>query len=80
MNNARKQIENELIMKALELYHMYKEYNPNGEYLSLSFLDGYVNMFNDYWDGDKDCVIDCYFDDTNGITHREYQDEYSDEV
>lgn len=80
MNNKRKQIENVLIMKALELYQMYKEYNPNGDYLSLSFLDGYVNMFNEHWENDKDYVIDCYFDDAeNRVIHREYQDEFIDE-
>ena len=80
MNEKRKQIENKLIMKALELYQMYKEYNPNGDYLSLSFLDGYVNMFNEHWENDKDCVIDCYFDDgEDRVIHREHQDEFIDE-
>lgn len=79
MNEKRIQIENKLIMKALDLYQVYKEYNPNGDYLSLSFLNGYVNMFNEHWENDKDNVIDCYFDDANGIIHREYQDEFIDE-
>lgn len=79
MDEKRKQIENDLIFKALELYQMYKEYNPNGDYLSLSFLNGYVNMFNEHWEKDKDNVIDCYFDDSTGIQHREYQNEFIDE-
>lgn len=71
MNEQRKQIETELINKALELYRMYKEYNPNGDYLSISFLNGYVNMFNEHWENDKDRIIDCFYDDSKGITHRE---------
>lgn len=71
MTEQRKQIENDLITKALELYSVYKSYNPNGEYLSISFLNGYVNMFNEHWENDKDHIIDCFYDDSNGITHRD---------
>lgn len=79
MNEQRKQIENELINKALELYQMYKEYNPNGDYLSVSFLNGYVNLFNEHWENDKDHIIDCFYDDVNGITHREYQNVFDED-
>ena len=36
-----------------DLFSTYKEYNPRGNYLHITFLDGAISMTNEYWGADR---------------------------
>lgn len=48
-----------LILEHVKLINeIYKAYNPNGHYLSISIYDGYINCNNEHWDRDANSPID----------------------
>ena len=49
---ARYECEEKLLKKMEELYKIYKEYNPDGDYLGFTISDHYVMCNNKYWGKD----------------------------
>lgn len=74
MEEARKICEQKILDKMKEIREIYKEYNPDGRYLTLSIIDDSISFWNSYRvahideDGvyheasgdDVDTPIDCY--------------------
>lgn len=61
LNNSR--VENELYLAALKLVKVYRQYNPKGNYLNLSFLQidemkGRIHINNAFYDRDHLHPID----------------------
>lgn len=60
----RLEIERKMCEKLQELYKLYKDYNPQGDYLHIVFLEGDLSFNNDY--SDSDVNIPVYAGTTNG--------------
>lgn len=61
---TRHEVEKEISKKFFEILKIYKEYEPEGEYLNLSFVDGNISCNNDYWRG-INRIDFCLFKDDN---------------
>lgn len=60
MTRKNKQCERVLIELLSEAYNCYKRYYPNGDYLSVAFINDGLTIFNEYWERDEDFPIDTY--------------------
>jgi len=60
MEEARKICEQKILDKMKEIHEIYKEYNPEGRYLTLSIVDDSIMFWNSYH---------VAYTDTNGIHH-----------
>lgn len=58
----REQAERMLIQMARKLFEAYKEYNPNGEYLSLYITNLSISINNVFWSKDSDHPINAFDD------------------
>lgn len=47
---TRKQCENEILKRLKEIQEIYKQYHPNGDYLSISIGNDCISMNNAYWE------------------------------
>lgn len=56
----RKECEKQIIDLMIQIRNVYKEYNPDGEYLSLAILDNTLMAYNMYTD-DADHPLDIYY-------------------
>lgn len=61
---TRHEVEKEISNKFFDILKLYKEYEPEGEYLNLSFVDGNISCNNDYW-GEINRIDFCLFKDDN---------------
>lgn len=72
---TRQECEQELINKAREMVDILHQYAPQGNRLSLVYLnedgDGYISIHNCYWDEDKEFPIDC--SQSKNIRRRRYE-------
>lgn len=57
---TRLQAENAIIDKLVEIVEIYHDYNPEGSYLSMSFVNGTVDVNNSYQMDDKKKPMDAY--------------------
>lgn len=57
---TREECEHKIKAIMLELVNVYREYNPEGEYLSCAFTNNTILFNNAYYDEDKDHKIDGY--------------------
>jgi len=48
----RIEAENAVADKLIELIKVYHEYNPDGRYLTMAFIDGSIQCWNDYSEKD----------------------------
>lgn len=55
---TRKECEDKMLCLLKEIVNTYRQYNPNGDYLSLGFVKGTVSINNDYTEDDKEHPID----------------------
>lgn len=55
-----KKIEKDILEKIKEIKKIYLDEYPNGEYLTIAIIDGNITFNNEYWDKDKDFVIDVW--------------------
>ena len=58
---TRQECENLIIEKLKEIDKIHKEYNPNGDYLSMCILNNDYNVNNEYWDDDTNYPIQRYY-------------------
>lgn len=49
----REACENMLIHKLTEILELYKQYNPNGEYLGMYIDENTISVNNRYWSSDQ---------------------------
>ena len=56
----RKDVELALLQKLEEIVEMYHQYNPGGDYLQLSYVDGNFHVNNAYYDADSAKPIDTF--------------------
>lgn len=49
----REACENILIHKLTEILELYKQYNPNGEYLGMYIDENTISVNNRYWSDDQ---------------------------
>jgi hypothetical protein len=50
----REECEKLITEKLLEIRKIYKEYNPNGDYLTAHITNNHVDFNNEYWEGGND--------------------------
>lgn len=50
----REQTEKTILRLMEVIRDVYKEYNPEGEYLTLTFMEDTIYFNNEYWSGDTD--------------------------
>lgn len=64
MNRAECEAKLEALMR--EAWEVYKQYNPEGEYLTMSINDGVLSINNAYWaeDAEKKVSIFDYVEET----------------
>ena len=60
-------VEMKMVDKVKELIEIYKEYNPNGDYLSIGIFikSGHININNTYWDEDVDAPVNVCINEEN---------------
>lgn len=61
---TREKAEQKIKEKLLEIIAIYKEYDPEGNYLSLSYGEDCISFNNRYWESDK--KLDVWEDMKNG--------------
>lgn len=61
---TRHEVEKEISKKFFEILKIYKEYEPESEYLNLSFVNGNISCNNDHWNG-VNRIDFCLFKDDN---------------
>lgn len=54
---TRQETEAKIMEHLLEIQKIYHAYNPSGAYLTMSILHNHLNVNNEYWDADRDCII-----------------------
>lgn len=50
---TRETAEKKIKEKLLEIIAIYKEYDPEGEFIDLAYCEGRLSFFNRYWESDK---------------------------
>lgn len=50
---TREEAEKKIKEKLLEIIAIYKEYDPEGDFIDLSYSEGCISFFNRYWESDK---------------------------
>lgn len=50
---TREQAEKKIRDKFVEILKIYKEYEPEGDYLHISYCEDCISFFNNYWVGKK---------------------------
>lgn len=59
---TRRECEQAIVKKLREIWDIYQEYNPGGEYLSTHVSSDYAYVNNTYWGEDKEKPLDyCEF-------------------
>lgn len=58
MAKNRAEMEKLIVAKVQEIYRLYREYNPNGDMLSMSASGDFICVNNQYWKEDKERPID----------------------
>ena len=60
-------VEMKMVDKVKELIEIYKEYNPNGDYLSIGIFikHGHISIHNTYWDEDADAPVNVNINEEN---------------
>lgn len=53
----RTECEAKIMEKFEEINEIYKQYNPNGNYLTGVIVDNCISFWNTYYDADKDTPI-----------------------
>ena len=51
---SRGECEQAIREKLIEIRDIYKQYNPDGDYLELCLMNGNISFFNEHWDKDSD--------------------------
>lgn len=54
---TRQETEAKIMEHLMEIKKIYHEYNPSGAYLTMSILHNHVNVNNEYWDVDRNFII-----------------------
>ena len=57
---TRKQCENAILRRLEEIRRLYKRYNPDGDYLSISINNDIICVNNEHWAADKEHPLDFY--------------------
>lgn len=50
---TREKAEQKIKEKLLEIIAIYKEYDPKGDFIDLTYNEGCISFFNRYWESDK---------------------------
>lgn len=58
---TRTECEASILRKMIEIEKIYKEYNPSGNYLTMSVFDGHYSVNNDYNANDIECPLYAWF-------------------
>ena len=56
----RTECEAKILEKLEEIVEIYKQYNPNGTYLTGALVDNCISFWNRYYDEDKDTPINIW--------------------
>ena len=63
---TREECENKILEKMKEIKNIYAEYNKDGEYLTISIIGNYMQVYNAYYPGGADCNLPiCRYDYSN---------------
>lgn len=54
----REKVEKKMIKHLKKINKIYKKYNPHGDYLGLSIVDGVYSINNKFWKEDRRAPID----------------------
>lgn len=73
---TRTECEATILRKMIEIEEIYKEYNPNGNYLTMCILDGHYSVRNDSRKEDKDHPLDAWY----RPNERKYPYSYSEGI
>lgn len=59
---TKEAVEMKMVDKVKELIEIYKEYNPNGDYLNIRIFIkcGHINISNSFWDEDADAPVNVH--------------------
>lgn len=68
-NQSRKDIEIALVKKMMEIQELYKQYNPEGNYLSCYITQDYISCNNSYFDEDAEHPVNVFYNRYLGIQH-----------
>lgn len=68
---TRKEYEEAIYVRMKDIVEIYLQYNPNGKYLSMSYLEGCFQCNNEHWHGGADEKVPIDF----MISTREEEDE-----
>lgn len=64
----RKETEQAMMEKLTEIVDIYHQYNPNGTYLAVSYVDGYLSIWNAHYGSDSAKPINVFRASENDIT------------
>lgn len=73
---TRTECEAAILRKMIEIEEIYKEYNPDGNYLSMYILDGHYSVRNDSREEDKECPLNAWY----RPDERKYPYSYSEDT
>lgn len=71
---TRKECEAKLLALAEQMYAVYKEYNPSGDFLSMIADNGYINVDDCYFDTDRVIIRDANGDVFKTVDATKYKD------
>lgn len=57
---TRKQCEDAILKRMIEIQQLYKRYHPNGDYLSIAIHNDIMYANNAHWEKDKEHPLDFY--------------------
>lgn len=58
---TRTECEAAILRNMIEIEKIYKEYNPDGNYLTMYIYDGHYSVRNDSREADKDHPLDAWY-------------------
>ena len=58
--------ESKIMYHLEEIFNIYKEYNPDGDYLTMSIVGNSISFNNNYWDFPDNKKVDNTEDYDNG--------------
>ena len=75
---TRTECERAMLEKLIEIRNIYKEYNPNGKYLSLAYRIGINGNDDGDWDTERLSILDGVYLDSTDANNQIYCDSQRD--
>lgn len=76
----REQAERMLIQITRKFFDAYKEYNPDGDYITIAITNGNISINNAFWAKDSEKPINCYDDGEFHSLRVKFDEEEQEDV